>query len=67
MHRRNVPQDKGIAYNLPKSIICIAYNMNLPDINWDSSTIDGNSNKVGTNNQMIEYPKQCLTSHKILD
>ena len=35
--------------NYNKSTIWIAGDMNLPDINWVSSTIDGNSNPVGTN------------------
>ncbi|KAH3868432.1 hypothetical protein DPMN_031579 [Dreissena polymorpha] len=28
--------------------------MNLPDINWVSSAIDGNSNPVGTNQLLID-------------
>ncbi|KAH3746580.1 hypothetical protein DPMN_180989 [Dreissena polymorpha] len=38
----------------PKSTICIAGGMNLPKINWNSSTIDENSNPFSTKQLLID-------------
>ena len=50
---------EGIGQRFKNAVIWIGGDLNLPDINWNRNTIDGNQNSTTINNRFLDAIQNC--------
>ena len=56
---------EDIGRRFKKAVIWLGCDLNLPEINWDTNTVDGNQNATQVNNRFLYSIQNCGLEQKV--